>query len=100
MEQKMDDTIVGREGLGPFQHAIRIALVVYLSPVILLVMAIGVVGMLAAKVAKPVARIARAGVHSKHEPAAPLGILAQNRPTNRTAAIATTRSSVAGRSKG
>ena len=96
----MDDAIVGRKDLGPFQRALRIALVVYLSPVILLVMAIGVVGMLAAKVAKPVARIARAGVHSKHEATAPLGILAQNRPANRTAATATTRSSVAGRLKG
>jgi hypothetical protein len=53
----------------------RLALVVYLSPVILVVLAIGLVGMVAASIGKPAACVAIDGVHPAHKAPGPLGIV-------------------------
>jgi hypothetical protein len=74
MGMRREAAIVRREGTSPFQRLTRLALVLYLSPVILAVLAIGLVGMVAASIVKPVARVAIKGAHSAHKPTKPLGI--------------------------
>ena len=74
MDQELEATSVRRGGIDPFSRLVRIALVVYLSPVILIVLAIGLVGMLAMKVGKPTARMAVEGAHPAHETNRPLGL--------------------------
>jgi hypothetical protein len=97
MERKMDKAIVGRVGNGGFERALRVVLMVYLSPVIAIVMAIGFVGMLAARVGKPVALAAVEGVHTDHKLNGPIGFMKRNRSASRMAST-TTRSLGDGRS--
>jgi hypothetical protein len=81
MDMGLDAAIDRREKIGTLERLARFVLVAYLSPVILIVLAIGLVGMLAAKIGKPTARVASndiavtvEGVHSGHEPTRPLGL--------------------------
>jgi hypothetical protein len=71
MKMSPGHAIVRREGSHPLDlsRLMRVALVVYLSPVILLVFAIGLIGMLAASLVKPAGQVAAKGVHSDREPA-------------------------------
>jgi hypothetical protein len=68
---------VQRAGTAPAQRLLRLALVVYLSPVILLVLAIGVVGVVAASLGRPPARVAVDGVHPAHGTPGPSGIVGE-----------------------
>jgi hypothetical protein len=66
---------VDHAGTGPAQRLVRWALVVYLSPVILVVLAIGLVGVVAASLGKPAARVAIDRVHSAHRAPGPSRIV-------------------------
>jgi hypothetical protein len=99
LERTMDEAMIGREGPGPIGRAVRIALVVYLSPVIVIVMAIGVVGMLATRVGKMVTRLAFADIPSRHTLAGPMGFIKRKRSAGRRMATTTTRSAGEGRSR-
>ena len=74
MKMRRDPAIVRREGIISLDRLVRLALVVYLSPVILVVFAIGLVGALAAKIVKPAGKIAVEGVHSAHKSGRPVGL--------------------------
>jgi hypothetical protein len=82
----MDDAIVGRQGLSPFERALRITLAIYLFPVMVAVLAIGLVGMVAARFGKPAATVAVKGLHPNHESSKPLGLMKQTRLANRSTA--------------
>jgi hypothetical protein len=73
MDQRADVAHVRPEGLAPLDRFVRIAFVVYLSPVLLIVFAIGLAGMLASKM-RPTARVAVEGLHPTHKPNRPLGL--------------------------
>ena len=64
----------------PLDRALRIAMVIYLSPVILAVLAVGVVGMVASSFGKPTARVAGEGLHSSHKLSRPLGLVRKPAP--------------------
>lgn len=68
MEQPLDVTPAPREEIGPVARLVRIALVVYLSPVILVVLAIGGVAMLASKLMKPAPALAADGPRMANQP--------------------------------
>jgi hypothetical protein len=68
---------VRRAGTAPAQRLLRLALVVYLSPVIVLVLAIGLVGVVAASLGRPAARVAVDGVHPAHAAAGPSGFVGE-----------------------
>jgi hypothetical protein len=81
MDIRLDTAIDRREKPHPLERLLRIGLVAWLSPVILVVLAIGLVAMLAAKIGKPIARVAIKGVaatvegfHPGHEMNRPLGL--------------------------
>jgi hypothetical protein len=67
MDMKADAAIDRRGGIAPLDHLVRLGLVIYLSPVILVVLAIGLIGLLAAKIGKPAAPVTVEGFHS-HRP--------------------------------
>jgi hypothetical protein len=77
-----DAAIDRRQEIGTPERLARLSLVVLLSPVILIVLAIGLVGMLAQKLGgRPVAMVAVEGVkvtvegdHLAHDPNRPLGL--------------------------
>ncbi len=86
MDQMLGQQSTVDEGTGLVHRAVRLVLVAYLSPVILVVMAIGLVGMLAGRLARPVARPPVTGAHPAHAKARPLGVgrsLALGRPLAR-----------------
>ena len=81
MDIRVDAAIDRREDNRPLERLLRIGLVAWLSPVILVVLAIGLVAMFASKIGKPIARIAIKGVdatvegyHPGHEMNRPLGL--------------------------
>jgi hypothetical protein len=81
MDIRLDAAIDRREEIRPLERLLRIGLVAWLSPVILVVLAIGLVGMLATRIGKPTSRVAVKGVgaavegfHSGHEMNRPLGL--------------------------
>ena len=73
----LEAATVHHAGTGPAQRLVRLALVVYLSPVILVVLAIGLVGVVAANIGKPAARVAIDGIHPAHTAARPSGIVGE-----------------------
>jgi hypothetical protein len=97
MERTMDNAIGGREGISPVERALRVALVVYLSPVLVVVLAIAIVGMLASRIGKPIARAVVEGVHAAHRHTGPIGFMKRNRSARRIAS-ATARASRESRS--
>jgi hypothetical protein len=81
MDIRLDAANDRREEMRPLDHLLRIGLVAWLSPVILVVLAIGLVAMLTEKIGKPTARIAIKdigaaveGYHPGHEMNRPLGL--------------------------
>jgi hypothetical protein len=56
MEMRPDAAIVGQVGVIP-SYLARLALMAYLSPVFLIVLVVGLVGMLALKIWKPLERV-------------------------------------------
>ncbi len=71
MDRGLDVAMVRRDEIDPLSRLVRLMLVIYLSPVILTVFAIGLVGMIAAKFTKPIARRVVEGVHRGHGPSRP-----------------------------
>jgi hypothetical protein len=81
MDTSVDAAIGGRGGIGSLERIGRFVLIAYLSPVILVVLAIGLVGMVATKIGKPTAMgalkgasVTVKGVHSAHETNRPVGL--------------------------
>jgi hypothetical protein len=58
MDMKADAAIDRRGGIAPLDHLVRLGLVIFLSPVILVVLAIGLIGLLAAKIGETAGRVA------------------------------------------
>jgi hypothetical protein len=81
MDIRVDAAIDRPERAFPLDRLMRIGMVVYLSPVILTVLAIGLVGMLATRIGKLTSKVAVKGVgaavegyHPWHEMKRPLGL--------------------------
>jgi hypothetical protein len=81
MDLSANNPISPTDDAGLVVRLVRCALVLYLSPAILVVLAIGLVAILAAKLGKPTTRVAIKGVgstiegfHPGHEPNHPMGL--------------------------
>jgi hypothetical protein len=62
MDMRLDTAFVGRGEIGPIERLVRLGMSIYLSPVILVVLAIGLIGLLAAKLGKTAGRVAVVGI--------------------------------------
>jgi hypothetical protein len=67
MNTSVDATIGGPWEIGPLERLGRFVLIAYLSPVILVVLAIGLVGIIATKMRKPITSVTVEDIHSARE---------------------------------